>query len=152
VPVTREEADAMRRGEHRPGWAPGYPREDDLDAIGMMQDPDAWSPRHIVRRSDGLTVGTIGCFGPPDDGVVEVGYGLVEQARGGGLMTDVLGAMVRSLEAAGLSVVAHTEPGNVPSHRVLARLGFRRSPEGEEPGPDAEWLWTRTRAGAVTRP
>lgn len=152
VPVTREEADAMRRGEHRPDWAPGYPREDDLDAIGMMQDPDAWSPRHIVRRSDGLAVGTIGCFGPPADGVVEVGYGLVEQARGGGLMTDVLGAMVRSLEAAGLSVVAHTEPGNVPSHRVLARLGFRRSTEGEEPGPDAEWLWTRARAGAVTRP
>jgi RimJ/RimL family protein N-acetyltransferase len=67
-------------------------------------------------------------------------------------MTDVLGAMVRSLEAAGLSVVAHTEPGNVPSHRVLARLGFRRAPEGEEPGPGGEWLWTRPRSVAVTGP
>ncbi|GAA2744159.1 hypothetical protein GCM10009868_20740 [Terrabacter aerolatus] len=141
VPITAEEAAAMRAGESRPGWAEGYPREDDLDAIGMMTSaPDAWSPRHVVRRSDGLAVGSIGCFGPPQDGVVEVGYGLVPAARGGGLMTDVLSAMVRSLEASGLRVVAHTEPDNLASHRVLARLGFRRV---EEPGADAraEWFW-----------
>jgi predicted acetyltransferase len=83
VPVTSEEAAAMRAGERRAGWAEGYPREDDLDAVGMMASgPDAWSPRHVVRRSDGLVVGSIGCFGPPDAGVVEVGYGLVPQARG----------------------------------------------------------------------
>lgn len=150
VPVTRDEADAMRAGERRPGWAEGYPREDDLDALGMMGDPDAWSPRHIVRRADSLTVGTIGCFGPPDErAVVEVGYGLVPAARGGGLMTDVLSAMCRSLEAAGLQVVAHTEPDNVPSHRVLGRLGFVRADEPEAlpaadgPGDGAEWLWVR---------
>jgi RimJ/RimL family protein N-acetyltransferase len=65
-------------------------------------------------------------------------------------MTDVLSGMVRSLEAAGLSVVAHTEPGNVASHRVLARLGFERADEPREPGEPvrpreagAEWLWAR---------
>jgi predicted acetyltransferase len=143
VPVTPEDAAAMRAGERRADWAEGYPREDDLDAVGMSTSgPDAWSPRHIVRRSDALVVGSIGCFGPPADGVVEVGYGLVPQARGGGLMTDVLSGLVRSLEASGLSVVAHTEPDNVASHRVLARLGFRRL---EEPGAGAgaEWLWAR---------
>lgn len=150
VPVTRDEAEAMRAGETRPGWADGYPREDDLDAVGMMSDPDAWSPRHIVRRADSVTVGTIGCFGPPDeDLVVEVGYGLVPSARGGGLMTDVLSAMCRALEAAGLRVIAHTEPDNVPSHRVLARLGFVRaddqeaSPPADATTPETEWLWTR---------
>src|SRR4051794_24232477 len=112
--------------------------------------PGPWTPRHVVRRSDGLVVGSIGCFGPPEDGVVEVGYGLVPAARGSGLMTDVLSAMCRSLEAAGLGVVAHTLPANVASQRVLARLGFVRS---EEPGaaPDAEWLWKRgSRGGVVT--
>jgi len=145
VPITSEEAEAMRTGETREGWAEGYPRQDDLDAVGMLTSgPDAWSPRHIVRRSDGLAVGSIGCFGPPEDGVVEVGYGLVAQARGGGLMTDVLSGMVRSLEAAGLSVTAHTEPGNVASHRVLARLGFERADEPAAPGDaGAEWLWAR---------
>lgn len=147
VPITSDEAAAMLAGERRHEWAEGYPRQDDLDAIGMLPEtgPDAWSPRHIVRRSDALAVGSIGCYGPPADGVVEVGYGLAPQARGGGLMTDALSGMVRSLEASGLSVVAHTEPGNVGSHRVLARLGFRRA---EEPGAGAasEWLWVR-RAG-----
>ena len=143
VPVTAEEAAAMRAGERRAEWAKGYPREDDLDAIGMMPSvPDAWSPRHIVRRSDGLVVGSIGCFGPPEQGVVEVGYGLVADARRGGLMTDVLSGFVRSLKAAGLSVVAHTEPDNVASHRVLARLGFQRR-EAQDASDGAEWLWVR---------
>ncbi|MFM6848027.1 MAG: GNAT family N-acetyltransferase [Terrabacter sp.] len=147
VPVTWDEAQAMVAGSRRRGWAPGYPREDDLDAVRTMTaaGPDPWTPRHVVRRSDGLIVGTIGCFGPPTDGVVEVGYGLVETARGSGLMTDVLSGMVRSLEAAGLRVVAHTLPDNVPSHRVLARLGFVR--EDEKRGGAPEWLWVR-RSGA----
>ncbi|GAB3882842.1 GNAT family N-acetyltransferase [Terrabacter terrigena] len=144
VPVTWDEARAMVAGSRHRGWAPGYPREDDLDAVRTMTSdgPDPWTPRHVVRRSDGLAVGTIGCFGPPVDGVVEVGYGLVEPARGTGLMTDVLSGMVRAIEAAGLRVVAHTLPDNVPSHRVLARLGFVRE---DETGP--EWLWVR-RSGA----
>ena len=51
VPVTSEEAAAMRAGERRADWAEGYPREDDLDAVGMMPSgPDAWTPRHIVRQ------------------------------------------------------------------------------------------------------
>ena len=156
VPVTRAEADAMLAGERLTGWAEGYPREDDLDAVRMMAGPDAWSPRHIVRRADSLAVGTMGCFGPPDDDhVVEVGYGLVPAARGGGLMTDVLSAMCRALEAAGLRVIAHTAPDNVASHRVLARLGFVRVGEPDGPpadGPSAdggEWLWRRRPRGAV---
>ena len=131
VPVARDDADLMLAGGRRSDWAAGYPREDDLDAVRMMprDGPDAWSPRHVVRRSDGTVVGSIGCFGPPEHGVVEVGYGLVDDARGSGLMTDVLSGMVRALEAAGLTVVAHTTADNVPSHRVLARLGFERSPD-----------------------
>ncbi|GAA2478235.1 GNAT family N-acetyltransferase [Terrabacter carboxydivorans] len=158
VPITPGDAAAMRAGERRADWAEGYPREDDLDAVGMMTSgPDAWSPRHVVRRSDGLAVGSIGCFGPPEDGVVEVGYGLVPDARGGGLMTDVLSAMVRSLEAAGLRVVAHTEAGNRASQRVLARLGFRRVTDpgegaGEDAGAETEWSWARPAgAGRVAR-
>jgi predicted acetyltransferase len=160
VPVTSEEARAMVAGSRRRGWAAGYPREDDVDAVRTMTSagPDAWTPRHVVRRADGLAVGTIGCFGPPVDGAVEIGYGLVASARGSGLMTDVLSGMVRSLEAAGLRVMARTLADNVPSHRVLARLGFVReedpveAPSGELL-EEREWLWVRrSGAGAVARP
>jgi predicted acetyltransferase len=148
VPITAAEARAMLAGKTRRDWADGYPREDDLDAVRMMPPtgPDAWSARHVVRRADGRVVGSIGCVGPPDDGVVEVGYGLVPAARGGGLMTDVLSGMVRSLEAAGLRVVAHTAPDNVASHRVLARLGFERLGSQTD---GSEWLWNRRSAAGV---
>lgn len=150
VPICAEEAAAMLSGERRRDWAPGYPRQDDLDAVRTLPatGPDAWSPRHIVRRHDGLVVGSVGCLGPPREGVAEIGYGLVPQARGSGLMTDVLSGMVRSIEAAGVRVGAHTDPGNVASHRVLARLGFRRVMGRADAGTaDAAWLWTR-RSGA----
>ena len=152
VLITRDEAAAMLRGDRLDSWAEGYPREDDLDAVRGLPEatspPDAWSSRHIVRRSDGLAVGTIGSFGPPVNGVVEVGYGLVVDARGTGLMTDVLGAYCRAIEAAGARVTAHTEPGNVASHRVLARLGF----VSLETPPEKEWLWSRADAGRVGGP
>ena len=87
--VTEAEAADMRAGRRRPDWHPDYPRKDDVDAAGMVRDGDPWGPRHIVRAFDGQVCGSIGFFGPPDagaDGVpeTEVGYGLVEDARGHG--------------------------------------------------------------------
>ncbi|HET7400077.1 MAG TPA: GNAT family N-acetyltransferase [Intrasporangium sp.] len=126
VLFTDTDVDAMLSGRRLPSWAPGYPREDDVEAARMLRGPDVWSPRHVVRRSDALVVGSIGCFGPPDDrGVVEIGYGLVPEARGSGLMTDVVPAMAAALAAAGCTVIAHTDPGNTASWRVLRRCGFR---------------------------
>jgi predicted acetyltransferase len=169
VSVTADEAAAMLAGEARAGWAEGYPRADDLDAARLMPPtgPDPWSPRHVVRRADGLVVGSIGCLGPPEAGVVEVGYGLVPSARGSGLMTDVLSGMVRSLEAAGLVVVAHTRSDNVASQRVLARLGFSRHVEAGSGDPggtsrgvprgvrrgsaSGECLWVRGTGGTGVR-
>lgn len=142
VPIDRDDIRAMLAGDLRADWAPGYPREDDLDGVRLVADADAWSARHIVRREDGLVVGSIGCFGPPTDGAVEIGYGLVESARGGGLMTDVLGGLCRAIEASGIRVTAHTEPDNLASARVLARLGFRHV--GDDEG---QWRWER--AGAA---
>jgi RimJ/RimL family protein N-acetyltransferase len=124
--VTRDQAALMLDGG-RLGWfAEGYPRKDDLDAV-RMSDGSAWSPRHVIRPRDGLAVGSIGFFGPPGtDGQVEVGYGLVESARGQGLATDALTVIVAAAEAAGARVIAHTAADNLPSQRVLARCGFVR--------------------------
>lgn len=142
--ATLEEAADILAGNRRDSWAPDYPREDDRDALGGLQAVSRWSSRHIVRRADGLIIGSIGCFGAPgDDGVVEIGYGLVESARGAGLMTEIVATVCAAIEAAGATVIAHTDRGNVPSHRVLARLGFRHA--GED---DGEWRWVRPRDAA----
>jgi predicted acetyltransferase len=137
--ATLEEAADIREGRRRPDWAKGYPRQDDVDALARLAEVTPWSGRHIVRRSDGLVVGSVGCFGEPDaDGMVEIGYGLVESARGTGLMTEVVAALSGAIEATGAGVMAHTEPDNVASQRVLARLGFRHV--GED---DGELRWER---------
>ncbi len=118
---------AIRSGERRPDWHPGFPRDDDVGAASLWRDGDPWGPRSIVY--DGLAVGSIGFFGPPEpaaDGVpeAEVGYGLVESARGRGLATEALAALLQRADLAGVRVRAAVAPANAASLRVLAKAGF----------------------------
>jgi len=65
-------------------------------------------------------------FDPLRD-VVEVGYWLFVEARGRGVATRIVAAMVDYAFANGICrVEAHVRPGNRPSERVLERLGFER--------------------------
>ena len=122
-----DEVAAMRGGERRPDWHPQFPREDDIDGVGMWQEGDPWSSRKITRAD--VAIGSIGFFGPPEpaaDGTpeVEVGYGLVEDARGLGYATEALTALVAAAEASGARVRASVLPDNDTSIRVLAKCGF----------------------------
>lgn len=89
---------------------------------------------------DGVVVGEIGAKGGPDVGEdVEIGYGLVPEARGRGVMTEAVEAVVQEAARRGARrVIAHTAPDNGPSHRVLERAGFTRCGE-----TDGEWAWER---------
>ena len=128
LPVwTPEEAADIRAGRRRPGWHPDYPRRDDRDAATLYRPGDPWAPRHIVRGTTAL--GSIGFFGPPEpaaDGVpeAEVGYGLVEEARGWGFATEALRGLLAETDRAGVRVRASVEPANKASVRVLAKCGF----------------------------
>lgn len=124
---TPEEAADILAGDRRAGWHRDYPRQDDRDAATMYREGDPWGPRHVVR---GQTVlGSIGFFGPPEpaaDGApeVEVGYGLVGEARGWGFATEALRALLVETDRAGVRVRASVSPDNAPSIRVLAKCGF----------------------------
>ncbi|MGV1009453.1 MAG: GNAT family N-acetyltransferase [Dermatophilaceae bacterium] len=125
--VTPAVAEAMRSGARDPLWAEGFPRQDDIDALGPISGASEgrWGPRLIVRRRDGAVVGTTGFLSPPDErGQVEIGYGLVPSARGAGLVTDTLRLAVPAAEAAGAWVRARAASDNVPSRRALERTGF----------------------------
>ena len=116
LPVwTPDEAADIRTGAHREGWHRDYPRQDDRDVATMYRPDDAWGPRHVVRGATAL--GSIGFFGPPEpapDGVLEaeVGYGLVEEARGWGFATEALTALLVETDRAGVRVRASVEPEN----------------------------------------
>ncbi|MCX4553685.1 GNAT family N-acetyltransferase [Streptomyces sp. NBC_01387] len=95
-----------------------------------------WGLYVIERTTDGAALGGIGFHGPPSDGSVEIGYDLTESARGAGWATDAVVALAHwSLELPGVhTVLATTDPGNLPSQRVLTRAGFTRR-------ADLDGLW-----------
>jgi [ribosomal protein S5]-alanine N-acetyltransferase len=120
--ITPAEAGAMRAGRRDPSWHPAYPRPDDVDAASMARAGYTWGPRHIVW--DGRVVGTIGPLGPPEEGEVEVGYGLVTAARGRGLASEALRALLAETDAVHVGVRCAVRPDNGASLRVLAGCGF----------------------------
>lgn len=130
--------DPARRHED---WHPDYPREDDCDGVRMVREFGGWGPRQIRRAADGLVVGSIGFFGPPDteQGVLEaeVGYGLVEAARGQRLMSAALPALLALTDAAGVRVRAGTTFDNAASIAVLRSAGFAVLDDADAP-PDPE--------------
>jgi RimJ/RimL family protein N-acetyltransferase len=138
-PVTP--AEARRIVSRTPGpqdtWADGFPREDDLDGLGMLVRPgddqsDATQAQPfgsmlIAERASRSAIGSIGFFGPPDEeGQVTIGYGLVEQYRGRGLGTEALAALIAYCRTRPevSTILADTEVENKVSQRVLEKCGF----------------------------
>ncbi|GAB3356987.1 GNAT family N-acetyltransferase [Micromonospora halotolerans] len=110
-------------------WHAEFPREDDRDAAAMVLPHSnlTFGCRLIIERISGLAVGTIGFFGPPDNtGTVMVGYGLVPPARGHGLATEALRALVAYgfAQPSVRTITADPLHDNVASHRVLEKAGF----------------------------
>jgi ribosomal-protein-alanine N-acetyltransferase len=86
-------------------------------------------------RRQALVAGA-GYLGPPADGVVEIGYSVVPEARGRGFATEIVEALtLRALCVDGVhSVIAHTLAANTGSQRVLQRCGFLPAGAGAQPG------------------
>jgi Cof subfamily protein (haloacid dehalogenase superfamily) len=119
----------LRAGRRRPEWHRDFPRPDDVDAASMWVEGDTWGPRSIVRGS--TVLGSIGFFGPPvgdppeTPPETEVGYGLVEEARGWGFATEALRGLLAAADRTGPVVVrASVDPGHKASLRVLSKTGF----------------------------
>jgi ribosomal-protein-alanine N-acetyltransferase len=139
---TADDVAAVVDGRRLSGWAEDFPAEGDRDIAGVLArtgipvGPDAvFGPRLVVERDTGLAIGSVGFHGPPDDGRVEVGYGLVESRRGRGYATEAVATTVRlALDQPGVTeVVATVEVTNPASVRVLQKNGFRfRSRTGTE--------------------
>ena len=144
---TADEAADILAGRRRETWHRDYPRQDDRDAATHV-------PRRATRGRRGTScaattaLGSIGFFGPPEpaaDGVAEaeVGYGLVDEARGWGFATEALRALLVETDRAGVRIRASVEPTNAASIRVLAKCGFTELRGGNEDGRagDGQAAW-----------
>src|SRR5215510_10375081 len=133
-----DEPEARRIHDRAPqsddAWADDYPFEGDLAAVGSFLRATERSGEkrpfgyyQIRRQYDGLAIGGIGFKGPPDRGVVEVGFGLAPSARGYGYATEALRAFVQLAAELGVTTIrADTEPDNVASRRTLEHAGFHQ--------------------------
>jgi [ribosomal protein S5]-alanine N-acetyltransferase len=124
---------AVLSGRRAPSWAADFPTDGDAEIArlhagqGLPSGPDAaFGPRLVVERATGEVVGGAGFFGPPREGVVEIGYGIVPSRRGRGYATEAVQALLRL--AAGqpgvVEVMAHAEADNAASVRVLEKSGL----------------------------
>lgn len=108
-------------------WGLGYPTEGDvlLASLGLGPQGAPWVPWQIVEFASGLAIGGAGFMSAPDDGCVEIGYGIAPAYQRRGYATEAVGGLVALASDNGVYVVqAATDPGNVASQRVLQRSGF----------------------------
>ena len=114
------------------------PEHHDGDALRFMrhalEQPDAsgWWLHYVV--ADGTLVGSAGYKGPPEGGVVEIGYSIVPSWQRRGIATAACRELVETAWQRGARAVrAETLPELRASVALLERLGFRLV-EPIEPG------------------
>lgn len=138
-PIDAPLARAMLAGVPGPEleWAEGFPMAPVLKiarTIAAAQAPlGPFLAYVVVSLADGRAIGDAGFHGPPNSaGEVEIGYALVPGARGEGLASEAVELLVAWAQSQPevRAVTARVDRGNVPSERLLARLGF--SADGED--------------------
>lgn len=126
-------------------WPPSgsdYERDTvELFRAQLVADPslEGWNSYYVC-LGDAL-VGTAGYFGPPVHGIAEIGYSVCQLWRGRGIATEVVGGLVGAAFTSDLErLIAHTEPDNAASIKVLTRNLF----EPQAPDQDERLLFVRT--------
>ncbi len=105
----------------------------------------------VVHREGNLVIGNAGFKGPPDEeGMVEIGYGIVPAFEGRGYATEAAAALVSlaSRDDRIRRIRAHTFPEPNASTRVLTKCGFELVGEVIETEDGLVWRWERTKEAA----
>jgi len=100
-PIDAVERIVARRRAPHDSWARDFPFEGDvigltafLRATAANGDQRPFGHYRITRAAGGQAIGGIGFKGQPDNGSVEIGYGLVPSARGHGYAAEAAQALV----------------------------------------------------------
>jgi len=141
-PINAEEVAAVLNGQRQPGWAADFPAEGDQVIAGLLARAGLpagdrarrFGHRLVVERDTGTVVGGVGFFGPPQDGEVEIGYGIVPSRQRRGYATEAVQAMVADiLQTDGVqTVTAHVDLDNPASIRVLEKSGMTLCTQNQE--------------------
>ncbi len=160
VPATLVLLEAELAGNHSQVFnllnvsAPSYwpPELNDVDSYGHFLNllktvPNAagWGAYYAVQtKPTPALIGTGGFIAPPDaNGVVEIGYSILNQYRRQGFATRLSRLLVKKAFADKrvTGVIAHTYPHLVGSIGVLTKVGFHF--DGERDGGTVAYKLTR---------
>ena len=110
--------------------------------------PPPWSTSFlIVRGSDHRIVGGCGFKAAPENGRVEVGYGVAPCAQGQGAATAALRMLLAKASEAGVEeVLAEVVPGNHASVRVVEKVGFTQAGSRMNKANELVIQWVRREA------
>jgi ribosomal-protein-alanine N-acetyltransferase len=122
---------------------PEWPQPDLLDLLPILAaadpEPSGFGAWAMVERASNMVVGDLGFLGPPEDGLVEIGFSVLPDWRRRGYATEA----VRTLLAWAVQqpsvreVVARSDADNIGSAGVLEGAGFSRTGEA-----DGQLTWT----------
>ena len=134
LPGNRETAAALIGATLPAAW----PQGDLLDILPVQAaaepDLERFGVWVMIERDTDRVVGDVGFMGPPEAGVVELGFSVIPDRRRRGYATEAAATLVGwALREAGVcSVVARCDADNEASVRVLERVGLVRT--GEDDG------------------
>jgi ribosomal-protein-alanine N-acetyltransferase len=106
-----------------------------LDNLKGDHELLGWGVWFVTLTEKNQVIGDIGFKGKPNDkGIVEVGYGIIPEMQKKGIATESVRAVIQWAFSSSKvkKVVAECLEDNVPSIRVLEKLGMRRT--GSENG------------------
>ena len=164
VPATPPSTRAALEGAHAlganlgavvpPTWPPEYldapALEFTLKRLGLGAEQEGWWLYFVLLPlgpAGRTLIGSAGYKGPPADGTVEVGYGIVSDQRRRGYASEVTRGLIAHAfkQEVVRRVIAETLPQLTPSIGVLEKCGFAVSGEDrahDAPGGEAveEWI------------
>ena len=134
-PASREQMEAMIGSERDEELKKAYTEM----LEGCLRHPDQrdWYAIWMIEKTDGTHIGDL-CFkGLRENGVAEIGYGILEEHQGQGYATEAVQAACRWAFGHGSvkSLEAETDAGNTASQRVLQKCGFHPNGILGEEGP-----------------
>jgi RimJ/RimL family protein N-acetyltransferase len=134
------------------GWPKTYPWRMWADALRADPDRHPWAARAAVLAATGEVVANVGFHGPPDGGMVEVGYTVEAAHRRRGVAVEAVTAILRwaSSQPGVTTLRASTAPDNTASQQVLHRLGFEPVGTQTDEVDGLERVFTRPAYAAAT--
>jgi len=98
-----------------------------LDSLQKAAPSDAgWYLWYCLSREPRALLGSAGFKGIPTNGLVEIGYSMLEEHQRNGYCTEAVRALIDwAFQHPDVSmVIAHTLPGLLPSIRVMEKCGL----------------------------